>query len=460
MENIIGRHRNLTILVAVLFAQLVGLAVQVKRTTDAGSARLIRLWVVSGITPIEKGMVGTTHWAGSVWRNYFYLRGVRSENRQLQSEITEMRLERARLEQDASQARRLQSLLGFKEQFISQTLAAQVISTTGSDFSRGIYIDKGSRDGVKPDMPVITPDGVVGKILRVYPHSSLVLEINDPSSGAGVILEKTRLQGILRGDSSHAGQTMLNNIMADEKVEPGETVLTSGGDRIYPKGLTVGTVADARPAGDGTFLHVRVKPSASLDRLEEVLVITKVEEKTPEIEAGSQVRAADILAERLPSVPKPAEGPAGAAGAVKPGTAASAAAGKPVVGSATATAVKPKPPAVSGSAAATAVNKPAPGTGTGAAAGQNFKAAEVPGAPAAGSKPSTAAGGVVAPNAVTVSKKPASVQLLNAAPAGSGAVVKKAVIPKPVVKPAVEEPKPVNPPAPEDPSSPPQGGEH
>ncbi len=449
MENIIGRHRNLTILVAVLFAQLVGLAVQVKRTSDAGSARLIRLWVVSGITPIEKGMVGTTRWVSSVWHNYFYLRGVRSENRQLQAEITQMRLEQARMEQDASQARRLQSLLGFKEQFISQTLAAQVISTTGSDFSRGIYIDKGSHEGIKPDMPVITPDGVVGKILRVYPHSSLVLEINDPSSGAGVILEKSRLQGILRGDSNRAGQTMLNNIMADEKIELGEEVLTSGGDRIYPKGLKVGTVADARPAGDGTFLHVRVKPSASLDRLEEVLVITKIEDKTPDVEPGKELKAADILAERLPSVPKPSEAPTGKPGATA--SAGSTAAGKPATSSNPATAMKTTPPAGNGVAPAAAATKPAAPTGTGAA-GE--------------AKPSTAAGGAVTPNAVPASRKPATVQLLNAAPAGQagsggpGVVVKKTVIPKPVIQPAVEEQRPANPPAPENPSSPPQGGEH
>ena len=163
-------------------------------------------------------------------------------------------------------------------------------------------------------MPVITPQGILGKVLRTYPHSSLVLEINDPTSGAGVILEKSRLQGILRGDANRAGETVVNNIMADEKIEPGEQIVTSGGDRVYPKGLTVGTVVDARPTGDGTFLRIRVKPAASLDRVEEVLIITNVEDKTPTVDTNAPVRAIDILAQRLPSVPvvKPPDAPASA----------------------------------------------------------------------------------------------------------------------------------------------------
>lgn len=302
MENIISRHRNLTVLAVVLFAQILGLAVQVKQGTDRGTSRLIRIWAVSAITPFAKGVVHSSAWFADTWHNYVYLRTVRVQNEKLRDEIGRMRLEQVRLAQDASQARRLQTLLGFKEQFISQTMAAQVISTTGSEFSRGVYIDKGSRDGIKPDMPVITSDGIVGKVLRVYPTSSLVLEINDPSSGAGVILEKSRLQGILKGSPS--GETFLANIMADETIERGERVLTSGGDRVYPKGLAVGTVARIKPAG--TFLNVEVKPTAQLNRLEEVLVITKIVEKGPEPnDQNGPVRAVDVLAQRLPSVPPP-----------------------------------------------------------------------------------------------------------------------------------------------------------
>jgi len=184
VENFFTRYRNAGILVLLLFAQVVGLAVQVKRTTESGGTRLIRFWVVSAITPLEKALVNTNLGVRNVWRNYFYLRGVRRENRELKEQIERLRIEQVRLSEDAAQARRLQALLGFKEQYIAQTVAAQVIGSSGSDQSHVIYIDKGSNNGIKPDMAVITPDGIVGKVLRVVHASSQVLLINR-GDGAG-----------------------------------------------------------------------------------------------------------------------------------------------------------------------------------------------------------------------------------------------------------------------------------
>src|SRR5437762_9059413 len=109
MENLISRYRNVTVLVAILFAQVLGLAVQVKRSGENESSRLIRVWVVNGITPFEKGIVGLQGGVGNLWRNYFYLRGVRKENYDLKQQIEHLRLEQVRLNEDAEQARRLRS---------------------------------------------------------------------------------------------------------------------------------------------------------------------------------------------------------------------------------------------------------------------------------------------------------------------------------------------------------------
>src|SRR6476619_8492844 len=180
MENILSRHRNVSILVAVLFAQILGLAVQVKRAGASGEGqdtRLIRVWTVRAVTPFEKSLVWMQSSASGLWHNYFYLRGVRAENRELKQQIEKLRLEQVRLNEDAAQARRLQALLAFKEQFISQTVPAQVIGSSGSEQSRSIYIDKGSHDGIKQDMAVITADGVIGKVLRVFVTTSQVLLI-------------------------------------------------------------------------------------------------------------------------------------------------------------------------------------------------------------------------------------------------------------------------------------------
>jgi rod shape-determining protein MreC len=307
MESVLGRYRNLIILVGVLFLQVLGLAVQVKRSSENESTRLIRIWTVAAVTPLEKSLVWIQSSTHNLWHNYLYLRGVRQENRDLKAEIERLRLEQVRLNEDAQQARRLQALLAFKEQYIAQTIAAQVVGSSGSEQSRAIYIDKGNRDGVKPDMAVITADGVVGKVLRVFHSTSQVLLINDQSSGVGAILEKSRLQGVLRG--TPAGEVVLEKVMSDEQVQPGEPLLTSGGDGIFPKGMPVGTVTKVSP-GPELFLSIRVKPAVNLGKLEEVLVITQKEERAPTRAEGSPMRAVDILAQRLPSVPDkpPTEG--------------------------------------------------------------------------------------------------------------------------------------------------------
>jgi rod shape-determining protein MreC len=182
-------------------------------------------------------------------------------------------------------------------------VAAQVIGTSGTEQSQVLLIDKGSSDGLKPDMPVITPDGIVGKTRDVFRHTSQVLEISDATSGAGVILEKTRIRGVLRGDTW--GQPEIVNVSPDERIQRGEPVLTSGGDAIYPRGLAVGTVDRVVPDPEGTLVNVLVKPAANLSRLEEVLVITTTGNAMPaemqEDLSDAEQKASDVLAERLPS---------------------------------------------------------------------------------------------------------------------------------------------------------------
>src|SRR5271166_4609910 len=328
MDTFLGRYKNLIVLAAILFAQIIGLAVQVRRPSHSGDTRLIRLWAISAVTPIESAVVHMQKWAYHGWTNYIYFRGIRRENRALRAQLEQMKIEEARLSEDARMARRVQTLLEFKEQYVESTVAAQVIGTSGTEQSRVLYIDKGAKDGIKTDMAVITPTGIVGKIVQVFPASAQVLPINDQFSGVGAVLKETRLQGILKG--SQNGATTLQYIMSDEKVEPGEEVLTSGGDRVFPKGLPVGKVASVEPGKD-LFLNIRVVPSARLDQVEEVLVVTKVAEKMPDTKDLGPIRAADILAERLPTVPTK---PADSTGSTKTGAAnaATAAAGSAAAG--------------------------------------------------------------------------------------------------------------------------------
>ena len=356
MENFFIRYKNPLVLMAILFVQVVALATQVKRegphaSANSGGTRLIRVWTVTAITPFEKAVVSTGHFFRRNWSNYIDLHNARKENRELKDEVARLKLEQIRYKQDAEQAQRLQALLGFKQNYIGQIMAAQVIATGGMEQSRLITIDKGSNDHLKVDMAVITPDGIVGKIKEVGPLSSQVLLINDRDSGAGVILQGSRLQGILRG--SPVGELRVSDVMSDESIQVGEQVITSGGDRIYPKGVPVGTVSSVSPDHDNDpFLAIKVKPAADLARLEEVLIVTKSAEDLPNLGAGTnQVRAADLLAQRLPSVTKTdaaTKDAAGKTGSAKPAASPSPGAAVPLSAKPSAAPVSAKPSATPG----------------------------------------------------------------------------------------------------------------
>ena len=416
MESVLGRYRNLIILVGVLFLQVLGLAMQVKKSgSDEEKTRLIRVWAVDAVTPFERAVVWIENGTRDLWHNYFYLRGVRAENRQLKQQIEHMRLEQVRLADDAAQARRLQILLAFKEQFISRTVAAQVIGSSGSDLSRTVYIDKGENAGIKRDMAVITADGIVGKVLVVYSSVSQVLLINDQSSGVGALLEKTRLQGVLRGTAN--GEVVLERVMSDEQVPLGETVLTSGGDQIFPKGLPIGAVMKVGNGKD-LFLNIKIKPAANLSKLEEVLVLVENKERQAVAEENVHVRAADILAQRLPSVPdKPATSANAAAGTA--GTTANPAAVKTAAkpgSTAPATVPAPKKPSTSSNVSSAS----APGTGQ--AAKQAAKPADQNSPQTSPvSKNAGAAGDTEATPKPDASEKPASDQPKTAEPTPAAA---------------------------------------
>ena len=329
MESFFVRYRNLLVLLAILLAQIIGLAVQVRRTggrntldtQDPSGVRLIRLWTIALVSPSERVIHSAKLGAEGLWQNYLDLRHVREQNQDLQKTVDRLRLEQAALLEDARQGQRLQALLGFQQKYIYATVAAQAIGSSGSDQSRVFYIDKGSADGLDRDMAVITADGIVGKVRDVFPHSAQVLAINDQTSGAGVILETTRTRGILRGNA--AGQPQIVGILADQRIQPGETVLTAGGDQIFPRGLPVGVVQKVvrDPVQDG-FIDVIVKPAAHLDRLDEVLVITSAQPrfspqeqqdlaaseklKGPEAAAiQEQQKKSEVMAERLPGLIDP-----------------------------------------------------------------------------------------------------------------------------------------------------------
>jgi len=269
MIAIPSRHKSLTLLAGIIVAQVLLLAIQIKREQQV---RLIRVWAVELISPVQRAGAWTVYQIEHAWDGYIGLRHTRQDNQALRTELDQLKVRNAELEGRALEADRLAGLLNFRTAHADAPMAAaRVIGASPDPGSLIVYINRGSRDGIRRNMGVITPEGVVGKILVVYPDTSQVLLLGDKESGVGALLAATRTQGPVKG----TGEPLLSMdyVSNDEKVRTGEAVLTSGQDRIFPKDLPVGTVVEATPDPKTPFLRIRVKPAAHLDRLEEVLVL-------------------------------------------------------------------------------------------------------------------------------------------------------------------------------------------
>ena len=269
MIAIPSRHKSLTLLATVVVTQVLLLAVQIKRERQV---RLIRVWAVELISPLQRIGSWTINGAAHGWGGYIGLRSAQKENDAMRAELDRLKVRNAELEGRALEADRLTALLNFRTAHAeTPMIAARVIGASPDSGSLVVNIDRGSRDGIRRDMGVITPDGVVGKIFAVYPDISQVLLMGDKESGVGALLADTRTQGPVKG----TGEPLLSldYISSDEKITVGEAVLTSGQDRIFPKDLPVGKVVDFASDPKTPFMKIRIKPAAHLDRLEEVLVL-------------------------------------------------------------------------------------------------------------------------------------------------------------------------------------------
>ncbi|HXX46068.1 MAG TPA: rod shape-determining protein MreC [Candidatus Acidoferrales bacterium] len=275
VDTVISRHRPLALLAAVVMAQLLLLAFQIKRDHDV---RLIRYWAAAVVTPFERGGTWSLSKLGGIWSGYVALRGAKAENVRLHSQLAQLELRNRELASQAAEAQRLSVLLNFRESHPeAPMLAAQVIGASADPASHTLVLNRGEHDRVRRNMAVITPDGIVGKIVEVFPNTSQVLLISDRDSGVGALLADTRTHGVVKGNGDPVPR--LDYVVNDEKVRVGEWILTSGEDRIFPKGLMIGTVSGAT---DGNpFQMIRIEPSAHLDRLEDVIILLSQQELTP-----------------------------------------------------------------------------------------------------------------------------------------------------------------------------------
>lgn len=282
MDLILNRYRNLTVLVAAILAQLVLLAYQVRSNQEV---RLIRVWSVSAVTPLARLLESGRSATVNFFKDYFVLVDVRQQNKRLQTELNRLQLEDQYLRSELDTADRGRALAVFKEQSRMKTVAARIIGNSPGSNGRVVLIDRGTGSGIQPNMAVITPDGIVGKIVSSYPTASTLLLITDPSFAAGVLSQKNRVHGTLKGAGNSSA--IVDYVQNEQNVEVGEWFYTAGDDRIFPKGLPAGTVTAVRPGR--TAKQIFLSPSGLEHGLEDVLVILEGDHQPiPELPAPNQ----------------------------------------------------------------------------------------------------------------------------------------------------------------------------
>ncbi|HZQ54962.1 MAG TPA: rod shape-determining protein MreC [Bryobacteraceae bacterium] len=267
MEGLLSRYRNLTVLLVVVVAQLLYLAYQVKTNRDE---RLIRVWAVSAVTPMAGIVEAVRHDTIGFLQDYFILLDVREQNRKLKADNDRLRMENVYFRNQLATAEHARALILFQQQTPSKTVAARVIGNSTVATAKAVFIDRGSTSGIEREMAVVTPEGIVGKVVAVYPLVSQVLLVTDPTFKVGVESQKGHIHGVLDCGS---GKCVVEQIQNEDKVDVGEWFFTSGEDRIFPKGFPVGRVVAAEP-GQGTK-NVALNLSGAPGGAEEVLVVLK-----------------------------------------------------------------------------------------------------------------------------------------------------------------------------------------
>lgn len=268
MDFFLNRYRNVGVLVVAILAQLALLSYQIKNGQEV---RLIRVWAVTGVTPLARVLEAARGGTSRFFRDYFVLLDVREENKHLKSEVDRLGMENQYLREELSTADRGRALSIFQSHSPSKTLAAHIIGNTTSAGAGRVLIDRGTSSGVEKGMAVITPTGIVGKTTNVYPTASYVLLATDPSFAASVVSQKNHVRGTLRGQGQSS--LMVDFVQNEQQVEQGEWFYTSGDDRIFPKGLPVGSADVVRPGR--AHKEIYVTPAGFQDGLEDVLIIVE-----------------------------------------------------------------------------------------------------------------------------------------------------------------------------------------
>jgi rod shape-determining protein MreC len=223
------------------------------------------------MAPLQRLTTTVVDAMGDFWQGYVALVGAERANVTLRHHLRRMELRAARQRELELMNHRLKHLLALQRRLPTHAVAAQVTARDATVWFQSLVLNKGSSHGIEPGMPVLAPEGVVGVIASTSPHAARVLLLTDPNSGVDVLVQRTRVRGIVSGRLEEGA--VLKYVGRAEDVRVGDRIIASGLDGVFPKGMPVGRVTRvSRDDPGGLFLRAEVTPAADASRLEEVLV--------------------------------------------------------------------------------------------------------------------------------------------------------------------------------------------
>jgi len=228
-------------------------------------------FAVSMVAPFQEVVTHSLRFVRDIWRSYFALVSVAKENALLERRLREAEaFNHQCLEVEKSNAR-LRHLLNFKPAHPQQVLPAEVIGIDPAAWSKTIIINKGRADGLEKGFPVVVPEGIVGQVISVASRYAKVLMIIDPNSAVDAMLQRNRARGIVKG--ADGGGCLFDYALRKHEIREGDTVISSGLDGVFPKGLRLGRVTGVVKHDAGIFQTVAVTPFVDFEKIEEVLVV-------------------------------------------------------------------------------------------------------------------------------------------------------------------------------------------
>ena len=267
--RLLARYRRTVVLGSAILLSFFLMTMAVRQ--EEHLTPFLKRVLLESVSPFLKATTYLRDGVSDIWGNYVDLRSVRQENLRLREEIEAYQARLRVLEGARRENQRLQTLLGLRETMPFSYVAARVVGRDSTNWFHSLLIDRGSRHGVERHGAVVAPGGLVGQVLEVGPFSAQIQIITDPVSSVGVLLETSRVTGLLVG--AQLGRLRIKYLPILTEVRVGEIVMTSGLGTVYPKGILVGKVVAVDKRIGALFQEATVEPSIDFSRLEEVLVI-------------------------------------------------------------------------------------------------------------------------------------------------------------------------------------------